>query len=119
VRKWLPRRIARTLLPSQVIEAPKRPVQTPQREWLRGELREWASAQIDAAIAGWGGPWLDAAATRAAWTIYCDGASDNSFYVWQWIGLGLLSHDRASRQPSHDFITSAAPHVGRGDRAGR
>ena len=34
--------------------------------------------------------WLDAAAVRRQWELYCAGASDNSFYVWQWISLGLM-----------------------------
>ena len=99
VRKWLARRIARTLLPVGLTEAPKRPLQTPQREWLRGELRDWASSQIDQALAGWGASWLEPKATRAAWRSYCEGAGDNSFYVWQWISLGLMSQPRDVPRP--------------------
>lgn len=42
--KWLPRRITDRLVPDGVREAPRRPVQTPQREWLRGPSRDWAEA---------------------------------------------------------------------------
>lgn len=88
--KWLPRHIAAQLLPEGVREAPKRPVQTPQREWLRGPLAGWAQECIEAGLAGWGGDWLDAAATRAAWQQYRTEGSDNSFPVWQWISLGMM-----------------------------
>jgi asparagine synthase (glutamine-hydrolysing) len=92
VRKWLLRKITKRLLPEGVVEAPKRPLQTPQREWLRGELRDWASAQIEAALTG--NSWLKASSVRAAWREYCAGESDNSFYVWQWVSLGLASTER-------------------------
>lgn len=90
-QKWLLRQIVRDLLPSGVAEAPKRPVQTPQREWLRGPLREWAGECIQGALDGHGGEWLDAGAVRAAWKDYCEGQGDNSFYVWQWINLGMMT----------------------------
>jgi len=88
-RKWLLRQIAAELLPDELVEAPKRPVQTPQREWLRGPLREWAGERIDEALAVYGNEWLDTHAVRKAWQDYCDGAGDNSFFIWQWISLGL------------------------------
>jgi len=88
--KWLLRRIVRDLLPQGVVEAPKRPLQTPQREWLRGPLREWVTDCIENAVAAYGGIWLDANAVRREWRAYLAGESDNSFYVWQWVNLGLM-----------------------------
>ncbi len=81
------------LLPKGVVEAPKRPVQTPQREWLRGPLRGWAEDEIERAVAAFP-DWLDAAAVRREWRAYCAGGGDNSFFVWQWISLGLLAAQR-------------------------
>jgi asparagine synthase (glutamine-hydrolysing) len=100
--KWLLRRIARRLLPHKVVESPKRPLQTPQREWLRGPLRDWAHEQIEAALAAHGGDWLDRRAVRREWQSYSDGNSDNSFFVWQWISTGLLENQQPDR--SH-FLT--------------
>jgi asparagine synthase (glutamine-hydrolysing) len=94
--KWLLRQIAASHLPGRIVEAPKRPLQTPQREWLRGPLHEWATALIDEAVHGRGAPWLDGAAVRADWTRFCEGRSDNSFYVWQWISLGLMQRTQAA-----------------------
>ena len=87
--KWLLRRMTDQLLPDGVVEAPTRPLQTPQREWLRGPLRDWATETIDTALTGPCGDWLDTDAIHDEWSRYCQGASDNSFFVWQWIGLGL------------------------------
>jgi asparagine synthase (glutamine-hydrolysing) len=86
--KWMVRDLAASLLPDGVRTAPKRPLQTPQREWLRGPLRTWADGCIAAAIRACP-EWLDAAATEAAWRTYADGAGDNSFWVWQLITLGM------------------------------
>jgi asparagine synthase (glutamine-hydrolysing) len=90
-QKWLLRKIAADLLPRPVAEAPKRAVQTPQREWLRGPLAEWANTHIECALAGWGERWLDPAAVRAEWSQYIAGGGDNSFPIWQWINLGLMT----------------------------
>ena len=98
--KRLLRKIAAPLLPGGVVEAPKRPLQTPQREWLRGEISEWAGECIEDAIAARGGEWLDSAGVRRAWADYRRGASDNSFFVWQWVGLGLLARTAADRLPA-------------------
>jgi len=92
--KWLLRQVVRGMLPAAVSEAPKRPVQTPQREWLRGPLREWAAGCIEEALDARGGEWLDRRAVRAAWREYCQGRGDNSFYVWQWISLGMMAEAR-------------------------
>ncbi|MFL6294138.1 MAG: asparagine synthase (glutamine-hydrolyzing) [Thermoanaerobaculia bacterium] len=89
-QKWLLRAIVAELLPKGVVEAPKRPLQTPQREWLRGPLREWAAQRIERAFDS---GWLDADAVRREWRAFCAGEGDNSFFVWQWISLGLLDHD--------------------------
>lgn len=89
-RKWLLRQITQKLAPSGVVEAPKRPLQTPQREWLRGSLKSWANEHIENAIHNLNGSWLNGDAIRATWASFCNGESDNSFYVWQWITLSLM-----------------------------
>lgn len=88
--KCLLREIAQQLLPQGVYEAPKRSVQTPQREWLRGPLSDWAEECIEEGLRGWGRNWLDAAKVRAEWRAYREHGADNSFPIWQWISLGLM-----------------------------
>jgi asparagine synthase (glutamine-hydrolysing) len=95
--KRLLRKIAQRILPEQLRLAPKRPLQTPQREWLRDPLRDWASGWIDAALSSYGGVWLDADQVNKQWLEYQQGESDNSFFVWQWISLGLCSQLAGSR----------------------
>jgi asparagine synthase (glutamine-hydrolysing) len=103
-RKRLLRELAQRLLPAGVVEAPKRPLQTPQREWLRGPLREWASAAIDHALAHVGGSWLDSRRVRAEWEHYLAGHGDNSVFLWQWINAGLLL-EQIGRRPTSPTST--------------
>lgn len=111
-RKYLLRRIADQVAPPSVSRAPKRPVQTPQREWLRGPLREWAHAKIDAALSAVGGAWIDPRSVRQNWTQFLAGEADNSFFVWQWISIGSLLdgawRDAAAPSPSPARVASGA-----------
>ncbi|HEY7879164.1 MAG TPA: asparagine synthase (glutamine-hydrolyzing) [Gemmatimonadaceae bacterium] len=104
VHKRMLREIAAELLPKGVVEAPKRPLQTPQREWLRGPLHEWAESRIEEALTVAEGDWLDASAVRAAWRAFAAGAGDNSFFVWQWLSLGLIA---AEPHPRPTLIAEA------------
>lgn len=95
-RKYMLRHITRGLIPKPVVEAPKRPVQTPQREWLMGPLRDWSLASIDVALTDYGGEWLDRNSVTQNIRDYCEGTLDNSFFIWQWISLGLMINGRCS-----------------------
>ena len=85
--KVLLRQIARDLTPKRVAEAPKRALQTPQREWLRGPLRDWAEAMIDRGIEHSG--MLDRRVATREWQSFLRGEIDQGFFAWQWISLGL------------------------------
>jgi len=89
--KWMLREIAKDLAPDSLAVAPKRPVQTPQREWLRGPLADWAKSLVDEAVAVAGGGWLDSACVSEQWERFRRGDGENSFFVWQWVNLGLAA----------------------------
>jgi asparagine synthase (glutamine-hydrolysing) len=89
--KVILREVAANMLASKIVNAPKRSVQTPQREWLRTKLAGWAEECIEGALAGWGGSWLNAKAVRREWEAYRTLTYDNSFFLWQWISLALTS----------------------------
>lgn len=88
-RKKMLREISNRFLPRSVSFTPKRPLQTPQREWLRGPLQNWTRERIDCALTGPYGGFLDSRKVRESLKNYFSGESDNSFYVWQWICMGL------------------------------
>jgi asparagine synthase (glutamine-hydrolysing) len=89
--KKMLREITQSMLPGALAEAPKRPLQTPQREWLRGPLRGWADDCIRTGLDGLGRDWLKKDEVLKIWDSYCRTEADNSFYVWQWITVGLMS----------------------------
>jgi asparagine synthase (glutamine-hydrolysing) len=86
VTKALLRDAAARLLPEAVRMASKRSVQTPQREWFRGQLAHWVRAQLDRA-AFWDRGWVDRTRAFEALERFARGEGDNSFFLWQWIGL--------------------------------
>jgi len=88
--KWLLREIAGELMPNKVSEAPKRPVQTPQREWLQHELALWAEDCIETALQGWGQSWFEKDKVWSEWRQFRKKGRDNSFPFWQWVNLGLM-----------------------------
>ncbi|MCA0382797.1 MAG: asparagine synthase (glutamine-hydrolyzing) [Bacteroidetes bacterium] len=88
--KWQLRKLAQHWLGDTLTLAPKRPVQTPQREWLKNELREWADAHIQWLCYSGNPGWMNAESTLQTWQQYLLGYSDNSFYIWQWINTSLL-----------------------------
>lgn len=107
--KWLVRKVSRSWLPEEVREAPKRPVQTPQREWLRGPLASWAAECIEDGLAGFGADWLNPGAVRREWQAYLDEGSDNSFYIWQWITIGLMSRNLAGKSSNAPGLSLSIP----------
>ncbi len=96
--KWLVRRLAERILPDGVREAPKRPVQTPQREWLRGPLRSWLEESVEQAL-DVHRDWFNETSLRSALRSYLSGDGDNSFFIWQWLSIGMET-DPLPRHPS-------------------
>lgn len=86
--KYLLRKIGKELLPENIRLAPKRALQTPQREWLARELREWADSEINSFASSDG---VESKKLIREWDNYCRQGSDNSFYIWQFINSALLA----------------------------
>lgn len=85
--KWKLREIASKFLSPQISYAPKRPLQTPQREWLANELK----SVVDESVAKLSDhEWFNADALQKEWRMYQSGNRDNSFFVWQWVNTACL-----------------------------
>lgn len=85
--KYLVRKIAQQLIPTQVGEAPKRAVQTPQREWLANELSKWTKTLIDKTA---NNTWFTPNSLLDEFETYQKEMPDNSFYIWQMMNAALL-----------------------------
>lgn len=90
VHKYLLRKLADRVVPSTVSQAPKRPVQTPQREWLKDDLQSWVQDCLTMVEKKYEGIWFRKGTIQQLWKQYQSGQFDNSFFIWQWISLALL-----------------------------
>lgn len=89
--KWLVRKLASKLLPGEIRLAPKRGVQTPQREWLKDELSNWVQQNIEMLLAQNKYSWFKKDESIKMFERFKNGDFDNSFFVWQWINFQLLN----------------------------
>jgi asparagine synthase (glutamine-hydrolysing) len=88
VSKYLLRRAMKNDLPENIVSAPKRAVVTPQREWLRQELRAFVLNLINSKSFA-SRNIFDPVAVKSRFEDFCRGIGDNSFFVWQWVNTEL------------------------------
>jgi asparagine synthase (glutamine-hydrolysing) len=96
--KALFRKVASRLVPEQLASAPKRSVQSPQREWL---AREWQQRVTDIleSESFRNRRWVDPALARNLYSEYAAGAHANSFFIWQWLNLELWAKNYLDQKP--------------------
>jgi asparagine synthase (glutamine-hydrolysing) len=87
VHKYLPRSISNDFLPKSIRFAPKRPLQTPQREWLGKDLKNWVIAHISALKKS---KWFEGDKLEKELDLYFKGNWESSFHIWQWVNCSLL-----------------------------
>jgi asparagine synthase (glutamine-hydrolysing) len=88
--KYLVRKLASKLIPKEVREAPKRALQTPQREWLSAELKPWVESVFEQEQQKLN-KWFSYKEVQKLYTEYCRNKPDNSFYIWQLINYCLIN----------------------------
>ena len=88
--KYLLRDLLSELAPKELSYAPKRPLQTPQREWLGNELKGFVEKQLEnLKISPFSG-WFDHREIEKEWKAYLAGDNKSSFHVWQWVNAALI-----------------------------
>jgi asparagine synthase (glutamine-hydrolysing) len=90
VGKYMLREILKPLVPSTISYAPKRPLQTPQREWLSQELKAFVEEQLLHLKNTSATDWFDHDEIQKEWKKYLTGDNRSSFHVWQWVNTALL-----------------------------
>jgi asparagine synthase (glutamine-hydrolysing) len=88
--KYLLRRMVKALIPECILNAPKRPLHTPQREWLANELSGFVDDIIHSRKFRELG-WFDLKVVDKEWEKFKNSEVDNSFFVWQWISAALMT----------------------------
>lgn len=84
VRKYLLRQIVEKMLPSTIVKCPKRPLQTPHREWLK--KAEWVEDILYSSSFRNRGI-FDMKGVHLLYNDYKNGKFDNAFFLWQWVNL--------------------------------
>jgi asparagine synthase (glutamine-hydrolysing) len=85
--KWMLRQLVKEYLGNSIALAPKRPLQTPQREWIANELNVLMTEKINAFASH---PFVQKEEVLKSWDNYIKGNSDNSFYLWQWVNTNSI-----------------------------
>ncbi len=89
-QKFLLREIVSEYLSDSITYAPKRPLQTPQREWLGDDLKDYIDEQLALIEHSKYASWFDMQALKKEWKSYLEGDNESSFHIWQWISLSNL-----------------------------
>jgi len=93
-QKYMLREILKPLVPKDISYAPKRPLQTPQREWLGNELSGFVGEHIDKLKHSPVAAWFDFDEIEKEWQAYKAGDNESSFHIWQWVNASLLFAER-------------------------
>ncbi|MDY7394206.1 asparagine synthase (glutamine-hydrolyzing) [Aureibaculum sp. 2210JD6-5] len=90
IQKYMLREIVSEHLSDKITYAPKRPLQTPQREWLGNELSTYVDKNLNKLIDSKYNCWFNVDILRKEWKKYKDGDNESSFHIWQWVSLTNL-----------------------------
>lgn len=85
--KYMLREIALEYLTSDLVFAPKRALQTPQREWLSEDLSAWVSQCFDGIEISSCSDWFSSKELQKELQLYLNGNCQSSFHIWQCISL--------------------------------
>tara|TARA_R110002072_G_scaffold195752_1_gene353055 strand:- start:1218 stop:2948 length:1731 start_codon:yes stop_codon:yes gene_type:complete len=88
--KFVLREILGDLVTDKVAHAPKRALQTPQREWMSNELKAQVEQTIGQLKTSRYNDWFDFKEMRDEWHRYQNGNQDSSFHLWQWMNFSFL-----------------------------
>ena len=78
----------KNLLPGSILNAEKRPVVTPQREWIKSSIKPFIMDIIHSQSFEQR-EFFDVKQVRKTFKEFCDGNSDNSFFIWQWVNTEI------------------------------
>ena len=93
-QKYMLREILKPLVPADISYAPKRALQTPQREWLGNELKDFVTAQLNTLKHSEFSAWFDHTEIAKEWETYLKGNNESSFHIWQWVNSALILNKR-------------------------
>jgi asparagine synthase (glutamine-hydrolysing) len=88
--KFMLHEIALEYLSADLVFDYKRALQTPQREWLAEDLKDWVTLCFQAIEDSKYAAWFDRESLEKELQRYFEGNIQSSFHIWQCIGLFLI-----------------------------
>jgi asparagine synthase (glutamine-hydrolysing) len=96
VTKWPLRQLLYRFVPRELVERPKSGFGVPIDSWLRGPLRDWASALLDEGRLNREG-YFNAALVRTAWAEHLSGRKNLAYQIWDILMFqAWLEHERGA-----------------------
>jgi asparagine synthase (glutamine-hydrolysing) len=92
ITKFMLREIASEYLAEDLVLAPKRPLQTPQREWLAEDLKDWVTECFASIENSEYSKWFEIEELQKELKNYLEGNIQSSFHIWQCISLFEMFH---------------------------
>lgn len=90
VQKYMLREILSPLVPTEISYTPKRPLQTPQREWLANELKGFVFEKLKDLKKSAYADLFNHKEINKEWKNYLNGDRSSSFHIWQWISASTF-----------------------------
>jgi asparagine synthase (glutamine-hydrolysing) len=87
ITKFILREIASEYFVNDLVFAPKRSLQTPQREWLATDLKEWVDQCFAALESSVYTSWFNVESLQNELKSYFEGNIQSSFHIWQCISF--------------------------------
>ncbi|WP_310378280.1 asparagine synthase (glutamine-hydrolyzing) [Flavobacterium sp.] len=92
ISKFMLREIASEYLADDLVFAPKRALQTPQREWLADDLKAWVELCFAAIENSKFSNWFNKEEVQKELKLYLEGNRQSSFHIWQCVSLyGIMN----------------------------
>lgn len=90
--KTLFRDILSKIASDSVAYAPKRSVQSPQREWLANDWKPFVESILFSESLR-ERDWIDTTRAKGAYEAFINGDNENSFFIWQWLNLEMWARE--------------------------
>jgi asparagine synthase (glutamine-hydrolysing) len=94
--KYLLRLLLEEYAGKEITLAPKRPLQTPQREWLGNELKEMVEQAL-LYLKNECSEYFLPEALDLEWKNYKNGQQQSAFHLWQWVNFSFLAKQFTNR----------------------